>query len=121
MPSSFTAFTRRTPMYRKSILSAALLAAFIVSILAMTPRGGATVSSASVATAVVAQSGFTITSPVSGSLVPCGQPITVTWTGGNPSDMVNVVLIDVQNFQVYQGFGVEPNTGSRVVTIGPGS
>ena len=35
--------------------------------------------------------------------------------------MVNVSLIDVQAFQVFQGFGVEPNTGSRVVTIGPGS
>jgi len=35
--------------------------------------------------------------------------------------MVDVVLIDQQAFQVFQGFGVEPNTGSRVVTIGPGS
>ena len=35
--------------------------------------------------------------------------------------MVDVLLIDQQAFQVFQGFGVEPNTGSRVVTIGPGS
>src|SRR5438105_3433526 len=112
---------RRIPMHRKRILLAALLAALIVSIVAMTPRDGATARSASPNPPIAAQSGFTLTSPAEGSLVPCGQPITVTWTGGNPSDNVNVTLIDVQAFQVFQGFGVEPNTGSRVVTIGPGS
>src|SRR3989442_3144034 len=118
MKESFS--MRRIPMQRKRILSAALLAAFIVSIAAMTPRHGATARSA-VHFAPVAQSGFTLTSPADGSLVPCGQPVTVTWTGGNPSDNLNLVLIDIQAYQVFQGFGVEPNTGSRVVTIGPGS
>jgi uncharacterized repeat protein (TIGR01451 family) len=66
-------------------------------------------------------SGFTIASPAEGSLVPCGQPITVTWIGGDPSANVNLLLIDQQEFSVFQGFGLGPNTGSRVVTIGPGS
>jgi len=104
-------------MQRKRILLAALLAALIVCIVAMTSRYIATVANAS----STAAPGFTIVSPATGSLVPCGQPITVTWTGGDPSAMVDVVLIDQQAFQVFQGFGVEPNTGSRVVTIGPGS
>ncbi len=108
-------------MHRKRILLAALLAALIVSITALTPRHGATAHSTAHTAPIAAQSGFTITSPAAGALVPCGQPITVTWTGGNPSDNVNLVLIDVQAFQVFQGFGVEPNKGSRVVTIGPGS
>src|SRR5438128_7884674 len=108
-------------MHRNRILLAALLAAFMVSILAITTRYAATVHSAAHVTSVAAQTGFTIMSPAEGSLVPCGQPITVTWTGGNTSDNVNLTLIDVQAFQVFQGFGVEPNTGSRVVTIGPGS
>src|SRR5713226_493535 len=112
---------RRIPMHRKRILLAALLAALIVSITALTPRHGATAHSTAHTAPIAAQSGFTITSPAAGALVPCGQPITVTWTGGNPSDNVNLVLIDVQAFQVFQGFGVEPNKGSRVVTIGPGS
>jgi hypothetical protein len=67
---------------------------------------------------LAAQSGFTITSPTQGSFVPAGQPITVTWTGGDPLAYVNVQLIDVAAFAVYQGFGVMPNTGSRTVTIG---
>jgi len=104
-------------MQRKRILLAALLAALIVCIVAITSRHIATVANASSAAAP----GFTIISPAAGSLVPCGQPFTVTWTGGDPSAMVDVVLIDQQAFQVFQGFGVEPNTGSRVVTIGPGS
>ena len=104
-------------MQRKRILLAALLAALIVCIVAITSRYIATVGNASSAAAP----GFTIISPAAGSLVPCGQPITVTWTGGDPSAMVDVVLIDQQAFQVFQSFGVEPNIGSRVVTIGPGS
>jgi hypothetical protein len=108
--------SNRTIRSRRHILFGALLAGAVLLFLAMTSRDGAR---AHVATSTA--SGFQITSPTAGSVVPCGQPITVTWTGGNPTDMVNVVLIDVQNFQVYQGFGVEPNTGSRVVTIGPGS
>src|SRR6476646_9109089 len=99
---------------KRHLLVSAFLTAIIFMILAITSRDAARAHMA-------AASGFEITSPMTDSLVPCGQPITVTWTGGNPSDMVNLVLIDVQNFQVYQGFGVEPNTGSRVVTIGPGS
>lgn len=74
--------------------------------------------------AMSGQSGFTLISPTEGSLVPAGQPITVTWTGGDPSWDVNLVLIDQEIFTVVQGFGVLPNTGSRVVTIpateGPG-
>ena len=104
-------------MHNKRILVVVLLAASILSILAMSSDNGAKAHFAT----LTAQSGFVITSPAAGSLVPCGQPITVTWTGGEPSDNVNVVLIDVQANQVFQGFGVEPNTGSRVVTIGPGS
>ena len=108
--------------HRKRILLVVLLLASVVSFVAMRSRVRAgAVHTEGLATPVASLTGFTITSPVQGSLVPCGQPITVTWTGGNPSDMVNVVLIDVQNFQVYEGFGVQPNTGSRVVTIGPGS
>lgn len=66
-----------------------------------------------------AQSGFTALWPTAGALVPAGQPITVTWTGGAPSATVDVVLIDQEAWAVYQGFGVGPNTGSRVVTIPP--
>jgi len=65
---------------------------------------------------ITAQTGFTITSPT--GVVPAGQPITVTWTGGDPSWNVNLVGIDVATFTVVDGFGVAPNTGSRVVTIG---
>ncbi|MFN2530746.1 MAG: choice-of-anchor Q domain-containing protein [Pyrinomonadaceae bacterium] len=107
-------------LHRKRILLVVLLAVSILSIVAITSRDGARAYHAVIASPVP-QSGFVITSPTAGSLVPCGQPITVTWAGGEPSDNVNVVLIDVQAFQVFQGFGVEPNTGSRVVTIGPGS
>jgi hypothetical protein len=67
--------------------------------------------------AMSGQSGFTLISPTEGSLVPAGQPITVTWTGGDPSADANVQLIDVEIFTVVDGFGVMPNTGSRVVTI----
>jgi HYR domain/Right handed beta helix region/PKD domain len=108
-------------MHRKRILLAALLAALIVSVLTITLQNGLKAESVSPTTPLAAPTGFTITSPTTGSLVPCGQPITVTWTGGSPTDNVNLTLIDVQAFQVYQGFGVEPNTGSRVVTIEPGS
>jgi hypothetical protein len=66
---------------------------------------------------LLAQSGFVLTSPVQGSQVVAGQPVTVTWTGGDPAANVNVVLIDVALFQVVGGFGVAPNTGSRVVTV----
>jgi hypothetical protein len=118
-PHRFT-FTASAFTHRNRILLAALLAALVVSVAAMTSRSSATAVSAAPGP-VVAASGFTLTSPAAGALVPCGQPITVTWTGGSPSDNVNLTLIDVQAFQVFQGFGVEPNTGSRVVTIGPGS
>src|SRR2546425_12648125 len=100
-------------MHRKRILLAALLAAFMVSILAITTRYAATVHSAAHVTSVAAQTGFTITSPAEGSLVPCGQPITVTWTGGNKSDNENLTLIDVQKFQIFQEFLGEPKTTSR--------
>ena len=109
-------------IYRKRILLVALLAVSIVSMMATTSPGPATAHSAAAGSPpTTAVTGFAITSPVQGSLVPCGQPITVTWTGGSPSDMVAVVLIDVQSFTVVQGFGVVPNTGSQVVTIGLGS
>jgi hypothetical protein len=63
------------------------------------------------------QSGFNLITPTAGELVPAGQPITVTWTGGDPSWDANLVLIDQGIFTVVQGFGVLPNSGSRVVTI----
>lgn len=63
------------------------------------------------------QSGLTLTSQTGGAVVPAGQPITVTWTGGDPSASINVVLVDVEAWAVYRGFGLGPNTGSRVVTI----
>jgi hypothetical protein len=65
---------------------------------------------------ISAQSGFTITSPTEGSLIPAGQPITVTWTGD--SSRVNVQLIDVEQNQVVLSSGGMPNSGSLVVTIG---
>ena len=73
---------------------------------------------------VSAQPAFELTSPTEGSLVPAGQPITVTWTGGDPSWNVNLQGIDVAANTVVDhlpeqgGFGVGPNTGSRIVTLG---
>lgn len=64
-----------------------------------------------------AQAGLTITSPTQGSLVQAGQPITVTWTGGDPSGNVALILIDVEAGAFAQGYGVTPNTGSQTVTI----
>ena len=64
-----------------------------------------------------AQPGFALLTPTAGELVPAGQPVTVTWTGGDPSWSVNVLLIDQATNTVVYGFGVAPNTGSRVVTI----
>ncbi|MBI4905363.1 MAG: hypothetical protein HY820_17140 [Acidobacteria bacterium] len=61
--------------------------------------------------------GFTLITPAAGSQVPAGQPVTVTWTGGNPSANVAVILIDVAANAFAQGFGVVPNSGSQVVTV----
>lgn len=74
-----------------------------------------------VATSVpaVGYPGFSLLWPSAGTLVPAGAPITVTWVGGDLSATVNVVLIDQEAWAVYQGFGLGPNTGSRVVTIAP--
>jgi len=64
-----------------------------------------------------AQSGFVLTTPNEGSLVPAGQPVTVEWTGTGANPDVDLVLIDQARFAVFHGFGTTPNTGSRVVTI----
>jgi hypothetical protein len=58
--------------------------------------------------ALSAQSGFVLTSPTQRSQVIAGQPVTVTWTGGDPAANVNLVLIDLAIFQVVGGFGIEP-------------
>lgn len=64
-----------------------------------------------------AQTGFVLTTPAEGLLVPAGQPITVEWTGAGANPDVDLVLIDQARFAVFLGFGTTSNTGSRVVTI----
>ena len=71
-----------------------------------------------ISTHLSAQSGFLLTSPTQGSIVLAGQPITVTWTGGDPSDIVNLQFIDYVAYQVVDGIGGLPNSGSAVFTIG---
>jgi hypothetical protein len=93
-----------------------------------TIRGGLLLASAILllmSAPISAQTGFTLTSPTEGSLVPAGQPITVTWTtptvsftGGPISANVQVVLIDVDGNTVVEVYEVTPNSGSRVVTLG---
>ena len=108
-------------MFRTRLTLGTLLTVLFSLIVTFAARNGHTAGSVVSHSQPGLQTGFTITSPAAGSLVPCGQPVTVTWTGGNPTDNVAVVLIDQATFSVYQGFGVVPNTGSQVVTIGPGS
>lgn len=49
---------------------------------------------ASCCTPVLAQSPFQITSPPAGSVLSLGQPVTVSWTGGDPAWSVDVSLIE---------------------------
>lgn len=50
-----------------------------------------------------AQAPFVITGPPTGSVFAPGQPVTVTWTGGDPAWSVNVVVIDSVAFTVVDG------------------
>ena len=63
---------------------------------------------------VQAQPGFVLWTPASGALVPVGQPVTINWTGGDPSWNVVIQLIDVATFSVSEGIGPVPNTGTFV-------
>ena len=62
---------------------------------------------------------FQLTAPVGGSLVTAGQPVTLTWTGGTPTNNLAIVLIDIATFSVWDGWGLFPNTGSQAITINP--
>ncbi len=42
-----------------------------------------------------AQEPFVITAPPAGSIVQAGQPVTIRWTGGDPSWLVDVSLIEL--------------------------
>lgn len=54
-----------------------------------------------------------LTSPAAGSTVSAGQPVTIEWTGGDPSWAIDVLLIQVPPFEI-AAFVVEsvPNDGT---------
>lgn len=72
---------------------------------------------AGLATAL-AYSPLQITTPPAGAILTAGEPVTVEWTGGDPSWSVDVTLIDVDAWTVvaYAAANV-PNSGTVTWTI----
>lgn len=64
---------------------------------------------------------FTITSPTSSSTWGPGSTVTITWTGGSGSTLVNLSLVDVPAWTVATGIASSiPNSGSYTWTVPPG-
>ncbi len=59
-------------------------------------------------------SGLQLTAPASGALVPAGQPLTITWTGGNPAGTVAFYFVDIALNAVADTISAVPNSGSLV-------
>lgn len=64
-----------------------------------------------------AQTPFNLTYPAAGALVVPGQPVTVQWTGGDPSWSVDVQLLDAALNQVVATVPGLPNNGSLAWTF----
>jgi hypothetical protein len=59
--------------------------------------------------------GFAITSPTEFAALTTSQDVPVKWTGGDPSDLVNILLIDIPANTAIGGWGPFPNTGTNIV------
>lgn len=80
----------------------------------------------SLAGPVHAATPFTITSPTAGNVWYPGSNVSVTWTGGSPSMLVNLSLVDVQAWAVVATIASPmPNSGvsnwTVPVTVTPGT
>ena len=60
---------------------------------------------------------FAITSPVAGAVLTPGQPVTIQWTGGDPSWLVGMSLIDWSVGVIELIVGNIPNSGSFTWTL----
>lgn len=61
---------------------------------------------------------FTITAPNAASVWVSGSPVTITWTGGSTSTLVNLSLVDVSAWAVYTTIATAiPNNGAFTWTV----
>ena len=61
---------------------------------------------------------FTITAPNAASVWVSGSPVTITWTGGSTSTLVNLSLVDVSAWAVYTTIATAiPNSGAFTWTV----
>jgi hypothetical protein len=64
-----------------------------------------------------AQSSFSLLSPTEGSVVTAGQNVSVQWTGGDPSELIDVYLIELTPDFPFAAVGVVASSTTNTGTV----
>jgi hypothetical protein len=57
------------------------------------------------------------TAPTNGAIFAPGQPVTISWTGGDPNWLIDISMISTELNAVQSGEGPVPNTGTATFTL----